>query len=202
MKTDKKIKEVSRLLFNEKGVVNVTLRDVAKTMNKSYGNITYHFATKNDVIMALFEEMNEELSQLQHTLDPTNLLLYVLELPKYHFDITLKYLFFTTDFTEIKRNYTSLFEKMLILNQNRKIKWKELLMEIRNQNFLKEELSDEELEYIMFLSVSIRSTYFQITEKEHYDKSNYCIIVNQFLKPYLSPKGAIIYNEWLSSSLV
>lgn len=200
MKTDKKIKDISRLLFNEKGVINVTLRDVAKMMNKSYGNITYHYATKNEVIIELFEDMNEELMVLQQAFDAPNLLLYLLELPKYNFDITLKYLFFTTDYTEIKRNYTSLFEKMLILNQNRKIKWKELLMEIRNQGFLKEELTNEELDYIMFLSVSIRSTYFQITEKEHFNKSSYCNIVNQFLKPYLSQKGAIIYKEWFLSS--
>ena len=65
MKTEKKILNASRLLFNEKGVMNTTLRDVAKYLNKSYGNITYHYATKEEVIFSLLNEMNEELLSLQ-----------------------------------------------------------------------------------------------------------------------------------------
>ena len=59
MNIKKQILEASRLLFNEKGVMNTTLRDVAKSMNKSYGNITYHFQTKEDVLFSLLDEMNK-----------------------------------------------------------------------------------------------------------------------------------------------
>jgi AcrR family transcriptional regulator len=199
MKTDKKIKEVSRLLFNEKGVVNVTLRDVAKTMSKSYGNITYHFATKNDLIMSIFEDMNTELTLLQKLNDTSNLFSFLLELPKYNYEITLKYLFFTNDYTEIKRNYANLFEKMYALNLQRMAKWKELLIELRRLDYFKASVSNEDLDYIMFLSVSIRSAYFQVNEIGSYNKSLYSKIVNQFLKPYLSDKGLNVFNDWNNS---
>jgi AcrR family transcriptional regulator len=199
MKTDKKIKEVSRLLFNEKGVVNVTLRDVAKTMNKSYGNITYHFATKNELIMSIFEDMNTELTLLQKLNDTSNLFSYLLELPKYNYEITLKYLFFTNDYTEIKRNYANLFEKMYVLNLQRMAKWKEVLIELRRLDYFKASVSNEDLDYIMFLSMSIRSAYFQLNEIGSYNKSLYSKIVNQFLKPYLSDKGLSVFNDWYNS---
>lgn len=93
MNIKKQILEASRLLFNEKGVMNTTLRDVAKSMNKSYGNITYHFQTKEDVLFSLLDEMNKELIALQEIKESENLLLYFFNLPNSNYSISLEYLF-------------------------------------------------------------------------------------------------------------
>jgi len=199
MKTKKHILEVSRLLFNEKGVMNVTLRDVAKSMNKSYGNITYHFPTKEDVITILFEEMNMELAALQTSNDLSNLMRYFLELPEFSFDINLKYLFLTIDYNELKRNFSNLFEKVNTLNEARKMKWKELLMYLRDENYLNQKLSNDDLDYMMFISVSIHFAYFQMTDSQAYQKTEFTKTVNQLLQPYLSEKGLDVYNNWLNS---
>lgn len=199
MKTKKQIVEVSRVLFNEKGVMNVTLRDVAKSMKRSYGNITYHYPTKEDVLTSLFEEMNNELTSLQSPKDASNLMLYLLELPKFSFDITVKYLFFTLDYNELKRNYSKLFVKVNSLSEERGKKWKMLLIHLRNECFLKEELSNDDLDFIMTLSVSLRGAYFQMTELEFYSKTEYSLILNQMLKPYLCDKGLSEFNGWLKS---
>lgn len=199
MKTKKQILEVSRVLFNEKGVMNVTLRDVAKSMKRSYGNITYHYPTKEDVLTSLFEEMNNELTSLQSPKDASNLMLYLLELPKFSFDITVKYLFFTLDYNELKRNYSKLFVKVNSLSEERGKKWKMLLIHLRNEGFLKEELSNDDLDFIMTLSVSLRGAYFQMTELEFYSKTEYSLILNQMLKPYLCNRGLTVFNGWLKS---
>ncbi len=106
MNTRKQILEASRLLFNEKGVMNVTLRDVAKYLNKSYGNVTYHFPIKEDVISDLLGEMNEELLLLQEVDENKDLLLYLFNLPSSNYSISVKYLFFIVDYLELKRNYS------------------------------------------------------------------------------------------------
>lgn len=199
MKTKKQILEVSRVLFNEKGVMNVTLRDVAKSMKRSYGNITYHYPTKENVLTSLFEEMNNELTSLQSPKDASNLMLYLLELPKFSFDITVKYLFFTLDYNELKRNYSILFSRVDTLNEERWRKWKLLLIYLRDERFLMEELTNDDLDFIMFLSVSVRGTYFQITENRFYSKTEYSLILNQMLKPYLCTKGLSVLNSWLKS---
>lgn len=199
MKTKKQILEVSRVLFNENGVMNVTLRDVAKAMKRSYGNITYHYPTKEDVITSLFEEMNNELTSLQSPHDSSNLMLYLLELPKFSFDITVKYLFFTLDYNELKRNYSTFFTRVNTLNEERGKKWKLLLIHLRDEGYLKEELSNEDLDFIMFLSVSVRGTYFQLTENGFYSKSDYASLLNQMLKPYLCIKGLSVLHSWFKS---
>jgi len=199
MKTKKQILEVSRVLLNEKGVMNVTLRDVAKSMKRSYGNITYHYPTKEDVITSLFEEMNNELTSLQSPHDSSNLMLYLLELPKFSFDITVKYVFFTLDYNELKRNYSKFFTKVNSLNEQRRKKWKLLLIHLRDEGFLKVELNNDDLDFIMFLSVSVRGAYFQLTENGSFSKTEYASILNQMLKPYLCTKGLSVLNSWLAS---
>lgn len=168
-------------------------------MKRSYGNITYHYPTKEDVISSLFEEMNGELASLQSPKDSSNLMLYLLELPKFSFDITVKYLFFTLDYNELKRNYSTLFSRVNTLNEERGRKWKLLLIHLRDERFLKKELTNDDLDFIMFLSVSVRGTYFQITDNDSYSKTKYVSILNLMLKPYLCTKGLSVLKKWLIS---
>ena len=202
MKTEKKILNASRLLFNEKGVMNTTLRDVAKYLNKSYGNITYHYATKEEVIFSLLNEMNEELLSLQQFDENENILLYLLNLPRYSYSISEKYLFFIIDYLEIKRNFPAIQKKIDSLNSGRKEKWMSILLQIKEQGYLDEKNTHLDIEYIIFLSYSVRVTYFQTEDAAAYNESKYTFIVNSLIKPYLSNKGGIIYKNWLESFML
>lgn len=59
MNTKDKILEKSLELFNNQGVHNVGVRDIARTLEMSPGNMSYHFPKKEDVILALMEKMSE-----------------------------------------------------------------------------------------------------------------------------------------------
>jgi hypothetical protein len=121
---------------------------------------------------------------------------YFLKLPEYSFDISTKYLFFTKDFVEIKRHYPSLFLKAHHLNEERKIKWMFLLTQLKNDGFLNNQLEKEDLEYIMFLSTSIRTFYFQSVDFKEYNKIGFSRQINLLLKPYLSKKGLEVYHKF------
>jgi AcrR family transcriptional regulator len=196
MRTKKEIKAVSRQLFNVLGVMNVTLRDVAQAMQKSYGNITYHFPTKEVLILQLFNDMHQTLASLQKPPDPANLLTYFLELPGISYDITLCYLFFTVDYTELKRHYPEICRRINVLNEERKQKWQTLMKVLRAEHYLQAALTDSELDYIMLLSASVRSAYFQVEAPEAYHKPAYVTMVNQLLKPYLSSRGLDVFHDW------
>ncbi len=202
MNTRKQILEASRLLFNEKGVMNVTLRDVAKYLNKSYGNVTYHFPIKEDVISDLLGEMNEELLLLQEIDENKNLLLYLFNLPSSNYSISVKYLFFIVDYLELKRNYSIIQDKINKLNGDRRDKWKKILLRLKKLEYFDEKITNADLEYVMYLSYSVRVTYFQTAELISYSKSEYTIMVTRLLKPYLSLKGLVIYENWLESLTV
>ena len=196
MNTEEKIKSKGIDLFNQFGFCNVTLRQISQELGISYGNVTYHFSNKSKLLDSLYEDMNIKLTQLHSMLQPDEKLLkFVLKLPDYNFDITLEYLFFYKDFLELKRNYPEFYEKVEIANQIRREKWLELLSTLQQQGCFKEELTKDDLNYIIELSISIRMFYFQNTDLKQIQKNTFKDKVNRLLLPYLSDQGLEIYKE-------
>lgn len=58
----KKIKRLSRVLFNEFGTANVTTNNIADRMGISPGNLYYHFPNKEKIIRDIFHEFVVENS--------------------------------------------------------------------------------------------------------------------------------------------
>lgn len=59
-----RIREHARQAFNERGVAGVRIRDIARELGLSPGNVSYHFPTKERLVASLMEEAhgaNEEL---------------------------------------------------------------------------------------------------------------------------------------------
>lgn len=63
MKTKDKILDISRELFNQQGLSEVSLRLISDDMGISYGNLCYHFPKKDDLILTLYHEMQQNLSE-------------------------------------------------------------------------------------------------------------------------------------------
>ncbi len=198
MKTKTKIIDVSRDLFNRKGFRNVTLREVAQELNISYGNVTYHFKTKHELIVCLYEEMLLETKEIIRTLNFDNLLSGLLEAPKTTFDISLKYLFFYVDFIEIKRSYIDLAERLEQDNSSRKTEYLQILHHLKSQGLLRKELTNNDLEYLMELSGAMRTFFFIKLKSSDFFSSNlkyrYVSYINKLIYPYLSKQGLEMYN--------
>src|SRR4051794_32671602 len=52
-----RILETARGLFSEQGLHRVAVRDIARALDMSPGNLAYHFATKDQLIAALVLEL-------------------------------------------------------------------------------------------------------------------------------------------------
>jgi AcrR family transcriptional regulator len=59
--TKSRIRETALGLFNEKGISETTLRQIAQAMGISQGNLTYHYQLKEQLIEALYFELVEKL---------------------------------------------------------------------------------------------------------------------------------------------
>lgn len=56
--TAQRILEHARRVFNERGVAAVGIREIARDLGMSPGNLSYHFATKEALVAALVEQMH------------------------------------------------------------------------------------------------------------------------------------------------
>ena len=201
MDTKLKIKRAALKLFNQHGLINVTLRDVAKDISKSYGNITYHFRNKEMLIESIYNDMMQELSIINKGImdSKESLFTKILKAPNYTFDITMRYLFFYVDFVEIRRNFIGVFEKIDANNKSRMEMWKYSLIELQTQNYIRKELSEENLFYLMELSGAMRTFFFlKLTKnqlKEEGLKIKYIEYTNKLFYPYLTEKGRYEYKE-------
>jgi AcrR family transcriptional regulator len=54
--TVQRIRDHARAAFNDRGVGAVRIRDIARDLGLSPGNVSYHFATKERLVAALMEE--------------------------------------------------------------------------------------------------------------------------------------------------
>jgi AcrR family transcriptional regulator len=62
--TPQRIVERAVELFNEHGVKAISLNRIAESLDISPGNLHYHFRTKDDVILAIFERIRSDPSQV------------------------------------------------------------------------------------------------------------------------------------------
>ena len=62
-KTKKKILNTAITLYNEFGIANVRNQDIAEKAGMSLSNFNYHYGAKKDLIIAVFDLMNETLQK-------------------------------------------------------------------------------------------------------------------------------------------
>lgn len=202
MDTKTQIKQKARELFNRKGLLNVTLREVAKELERSYGNITYHAKTKERLMGELYEELQAELQAIGQQLQPGELLLRaILQAPEQTFDLSMKYLFFYRDYLEIRRHYSTLAAKIEADNAQRKARFLLVLQALQQQQQLRADLTASDLDYLMELSGAMRTFFFlQLTDSDLPRASlrrDYVHYVNRLLLPYLSELGRATYDDYL-----
>ena len=156
MSTKDKILDKSLELFNNQGVHNVGVRDVARALEMSPGNMSYHFPKKEDVILALMEKMSEGNNicfDVYEQEEPS--LLSFIALYEGLFTNQYAYrglLIGNTEFEEVLRKryaYKRTYEKRVNLLTN-------ILIGLRNKGLLHLSESDQEM-FLAFLAFFGRS---------------------------------------------
>lgn len=195
MKTKELIKEKALELFNRFGLSNTTLRHVAKELDKSYGNITYHFKNKEVLVTELYFDYKKRIAALEVE-DTANPDFILFNLTKYSYKISIQYLFFFLDYIELKRNFPVLIRQADKDNAIRMKQYFKLLAFYREKGILKSSLKDSSLNYLMELSGALRTFYFQKNYNKDTTEVEYTEYLNALLYPYLSNKGRSLLQKW------
>ncbi len=95
-------------LFNENGFVNVTLRDIAKEVSISTGNLSYHYKNKGAILQAAYQRMAQELNGMLGAVQIIPNFKNINEQVLPFFEFQVRYSFFYVDILELTRAYPDL----------------------------------------------------------------------------------------------
>lgn len=124
LNTKQRIINASIRLFNEKGLANVRLQQIADEIGISVGNLAYHYRNQEAINEAINEDLDEANEILScYRLYP-NLIDFDFQLSKY-FSFIRKYPFYFLDILEFERHYPEIRTKRqvhisIMINQIRK----------------------------------------------------------------------------------
>ena len=106
MKTREKILLQALDLFNQEGVDQVSVLEISQTMGISYGNLTYHFKKKDDLVQALYVQMQHELdAAINHLVQRIFEETYYLKLVNELLQVTWKYRFLYLSINSLMNQY-------------------------------------------------------------------------------------------------
>jgi len=183
-----KIIETAILLFNENGYGAVTLQEVAKKLEMTRGNLTYHFKVKEDLLKSITIEMWEELEkeQIKSRDFPSfqNLHLYAQSFYK----LQKKYAFIFLDYHVL--NHPLLKEKFKDITKQSIEDYKMALAFAISNGNLKPEPFDGAYDNIAFLTWQIN--FFWLTQQIILDKKTEAdgqALIWSIIYPHFTEKG-------------
>ncbi len=111
MKTKDRILAAAVSLFNQYGLPNVGLQQIADECGISVGNLAYHFQYKEDLIRTIVDNINVELSSVVGAEIEFPLLIdFDNQLSKYY-DLINQFAFFFLDVIELERSFPTIHQQ-------------------------------------------------------------------------------------------
>lgn len=194
--TKDKILETSLVLFNEKGLVNVSLRTIAKEMKISVGNLQYHYKKREEIINALYFLLVKKIddAMLNEENQSDSLLKMFFTISETISEAFFQYRFFLLDFNMIIREHTTIKRHYLKLTLIREDQFISFIKKLNNDNLIREEILPNEYRrlFMRFQIISdfwISSANIQSKKMSKKIVPEYIEVINQTIFPYLTKKG-------------
>ena len=196
--TKEKIIQAAIELFNQFGLVNVRIQDIAQSAGISPGNLTYHFNTKSDLVKGVYKEMLKALDQM--TIGSMSFVIGT-----EGWDMTIQYFiymerfrFFYLDTLEIIRAYPDIHDshkkqielELEIIENNFKFAVEKGYMNppaISNQHYY---LSNH-----VWITLNFWLSQGEIKGQENSGIDDGIIAIAHIIYPYLTDKGVAVFEE-------
>jgi len=193
-----KIVESSILLFNNRGLANVRLQDIAEYNNISPGNLTYHFKTKKDLMDYIIYYMIRKLVEIETTQRESLKQMSLYNILRNNLVFLFNYRFFFRDILEIINlvpNAKSVFKDVIKINE--KFSIESINISIKN-GYMKKEAFDDQYKIFAKNNWAIVSSSLTTWEVLDDSKNKYHKILDEIMGhfyPYLTKKGVDRYNK-------
>jgi len=199
---DTKIKILSkaRVLYNKKGLNNVTARVICDNLNISLGSFSYHYPDKKVIIKSLYQELQKELQSMYSIVknEKPSIITY-LETHKELFKIQKKYKFFYLNLFEILSNYEEIRTNYLQNTSNERILAKQMLEFYIQKGILIKSLNEKDIERIINVGQILNNFWtidVEISSNKNIELPHYMKICCGLLEPYLENPSLIKYKNY------
>ncbi len=204
MKTKDRILQMALLLFNERGLSQVTLRTIANEMGISQGNLNYHFKKREDLIEGLYYQLVARFDEL-FALPAVGDLDFrmVLAINRQTMDLLYAYRFLLLDFVQIMREHAALRQHFQELGALRTQQFQDAVAILVAKGLMRSE--DFEGEYKnLHLRLSLFGDFWVSFSEIRDDLpaaeriSKYALHFMEMLYPYFTKKGKKAYFALLA----
>ncbi len=188
-------------LFNSQGVGDISSRHISEVMGISYGNLTYHFPKKDDIIMALFHQMHQDLDeQFMNVQKEIHELDFMLKSLRQLLEVFHRYKFFFLGFAKLNRQLDELKGFAQQEFNERKILLRGIFNFLIEAGYMKPEKLEGHYDtfihglLLLFNSWIADAEFFYQGKEE--DKIDYYLeILYSFMRPSLTKEGLKAFTE-------
>ena len=198
--TKQKILDASLQLFNQNGINNVRLQEIADKTEISVGNLAYHFNNKEAIITSLISNVIISLQELIKQFGKNDLLTDLDFFFKEFYKLCTVYRFFNFDILEIKRNFPALYEMLLPLFNKVKLQLDRRFELWSRQGLLLKESNIKNIASNTWLLMFFLPAEAQVNLKNNSSVNLYRQRLWDFLMPYFTPKGSSEFNSKIAPS--
>ena len=201
MDTKEKILKAALTLFNSRGTEWTTVRDIAKKVGISHGNLCYHFPSTDHIIEQLYlnlvAELDAELGLMQQTSLPSE---SVFKGTRVLFDLLYKYKFLMINFVDIMRRLPKVNKHYRELQARRNTEFKTIFNNLVKAGLMREEIYPGYFDHLLTNMTIIGDFWISHAEiiydgQEKNKLDHYFQVASSNFLPLLSEKGLSLFMQ-------
>lgn len=193
--TKQKILDASLQLFNEYGISNVRLQQIADETGISVGNLAYHFNNKEAITESLIANVTTDLQELLRQYGKYSSLSDLDYFFKEFYQLCNQYQFFNFDILEIKRTFPASYDQLQPLFNKIKLQLERRFDLCLQQGLLQKSTNIKYIASNTWLLMFFIPSEGQINGKPPGSINVYRRRLWDYLLPYLTGKGNTEYSS-------
>ncbi len=197
-KTRQNIIQTAIHLFNERGVVNVRIKEIADELNISNGNLTYHYKTKQDLMHSVYRYMIKTLEEMSIGNQLMNPARKSIEVVRGYLEYIVKFRFFYQDTLEIIRAYPELAKAHQRQVEQEQTIIKNLIYRSIGKGELKQETFPglyDSLAHSIWMTLHFWLTQQAIRGEVKNNLEQGLLTIANLLYPYATEDGATVFEK-------
>ena len=194
-KTKQKILASALQLFNQHGIADVSIRQIAKECGISHGNLIYHFKTRAEIVQGLHDQLFAHAIQINQDIDVDQFdIRQLFQATRDGFEVVYDYRFFFYDLLYISKTIPPLREVLIQIEKVRAEMYRKVISLSVKHKLLRKAEYDGEYEQLI-QRIKIFSDHWISSAAIYEDKSRdqiiqeYARLFMGHFYPYLTKKG-------------